>query len=268
MKIFINLRSAMRGSFVAYPLLTLAIVVTLLLTAAPSFAQAPEKNSAAMDVQRFDQANKAYQQGHFEEAADGYRQLAEQGTDDAAVWYNLGNAYAQLDDLGRARVCFERALRLSPRDGDVRANLSTLMQKLVDKETDEDPLLHYARWFTMNELAITSSVLWLLTAVLFAAWLRRRHEATGWLCALSLGLLLCCGGLFALRYHADADARQAVVIPGEVKLFNGPGRDYTPSISLHAGTRVQVLRSEGDWREIGAFNHVSGWLRAEELESI
>lgn len=244
--------------------IALIVLALGLMRVAPCLAQPAPLNVA----QCFSQANLAYERGHYEEAADGYRRLVDQGVHDAAVWYDLGNAYVQLDDLGRARVCYERALRLSPRDREIRANLAILMQRLSDRETDEDPLLHLARWFTVNELAVASSVLWFAFAVTLAAWLRRRREALAWWSAVSLGALLFVGSLFWIRWHSEIDTQQAVVIPTEVKLYNGPGRDYTASINLHAGTRVQVLQSDGDWREVGAFNRVRGWLRAEQVETI
>lgn len=243
--------------------LAVLLAAVVLLGAAPSFAQAPQDHAKT-----FAQANAMAQEGRWELAAEGYRKLVAQGVNDAAVWYDLGNAYVELDDLGRARACYERAVRLTPRDADLRANLAVLKKKLADREPDDVALMLIARQFTMNELAVATSALWFITAALFVLWLRRRREAPAWLAALSLGLLLGVGGLFSLLVNAEYDGRQAVVIPTEVKLYNGPGRDYTNSITLHAGARVQVLRSEGDWREVGALNTVRGWLRAEELETI
>lgn len=220
-------------------------------------------DTAPADV--FRQANEAYRQGRWEAAAEGYRALVDQGVDDATVWYNLGNAYAQMDDLGRSRACYERALRRNPRDADARANLAVLEKRLVDKAPDNDLLASLAHAFTLNELAVATSGLWFVTAGLAAVWLRRRREWLGWVAGLSLALLLGCGGLYAT---AAMHPPMAVVIPGEVTLFNGPGRDYTASISLHAGARVDVLRAEGDWREVAALNHVKGWVRAEQLETL
>lgn len=232
-----------------------------------SFVLALAQSCAAWagDAHVFAQANEAYRLGRWDAAAQGYRALVDQGVDDATVWYNLGNAYAQMDDLGRSRACYERALRRNPRDADARANLAVLERRLVDKAPDDDLLTTIARLFTLNELAVATSAAWFVTTGLTALWLRRRREWLGWVAALSVGLLLGCGGLYAT---AAMHAPRAVVIPSEVKLFNGPGRDYTASISLHAGARVDVLKAEGDWREVGAMNRVRGWVRAEQLETL
>lgn len=221
--------------------------------------------AAASPAETFRQANEAYAQGRWDAAAAGYRAVVESGVADSSVWYDLGNAYAQMDDLGRARACYERALELRPRDADTRANLAVLRQRLTEKEPDDDPVTALAHTFTHNELAVATSAVWFATAIAAAMWLRRRREALAWAAILSASVLLALGGLYAA---AAMHAPQAVVVPGEVQLFNGPGRDYTASISLHAGARVDVLRSEGDWREVAAMRHVKGWVRAEQLETL
>jgi tetratricopeptide (TPR) repeat protein len=233
------------------------VLAAFVLLALPARGESPQ--------QTFEKANQAYQQQRWDAAAEGYRALVARGVDNADVWYDLGNAYVHLDDYGRARACLERARRLSPRDPDIRADLAVLRDKLADKTADEDGLGVLARSFTPNELAVTGSVLWLLTALLFAAWLKGRREALAWLAGLSLGLLLCVAALFALQMqHRD----EAVVIPSEVRLYNGPGRDFAAGITLHAGARVDVLEAQGDWREVAAFGKVKGWLRGEQVEKI
>lgn len=241
----------------------IVLIVCLLLTFAQmrfGVAQAAVDRAETMR-----QANDAYRQGRFDAAAEGYRALVADGVDDATVWYNLGNAYAQGDDVGRARACYERALRLSPRDPDLRANASSLHDRAVDHEPDEDLLTASAHAFTRNELAVVASAAWFACCGSLALWLRRRSEGLAWSGAASALLLVVAGGLLLVRVTEPA---RAVVVPGEVKLLNGPGREYSVGVSLHAGTRVEVLASEGDWREVGAFHRVKGWVRAEQIETI
>lgn len=244
------------------PRLLIALVLWVSWGAAPA-AAAP---STGEDVaQTFAQANEAYRHGRWDAAAEGYRALVAKGVDDAEVWYDLGNAYAHMDDLGRARACYESGLRRAPRDADIRANLAWVTDRTVDKAPDDSVLASLAERFTLDELALAASAGWFAVAALFALWLRSRREGLVWAAAVALALLLISGGLFGLRAMQPP---RAVVIPPEVTLFNGPGREYTASITLHAGARVDVLRKEGDWREIGALQHVRGWVRVEQLEPI
>lgn len=254
-------RSWRQGRLLGTRLLLVALTAALMAWAC---AQAQASDAAGT----FAKANRAYQEGRFDAAADGYRDLVAAGVDDPSLWYNLGNAYARQDDLGRARACYERTLRRAPRDADARANLATLKQKLADPEPDAHPLLSFARFFTVNELMVATSAMWLCSGVLAALWIRRRREAAGFRALVGLVLLLACGGFLALRMHDDPEGCLAVVTPPEVRLYEGAGRDQSTRGGIHAGTCVRVLRSEGDWREVAPPGGLHGWVRAEEIEII
>jgi len=70
------------------------------------------------------EANQAYKDGRFRDAAGRYLQLIENGAVNGHIYYNLGNAYFRLGDLGRAIVHYERARLLIPRDADLIFNLA------------------------------------------------------------------------------------------------------------------------------------------------
>ena len=59
-------------------------------------------------------ANSLAANGRYAEAAQAYQQLIDQGAADSAVYYNLGNAYMRLGNLGQAIVNYQRAAQLDP----------------------------------------------------------------------------------------------------------------------------------------------------------
>lgn len=142
------------------------------------FTFAPVRAQSA-DVETLARANQLYENGRFAEAAQTYEQVAAQGVTDAALFYNLGNAYYKLGDSGRAILNYERAALLAPRDADVYANLAMARAQVVDKyETNGgSALLRLAAlgqaWLTLNETAVITLLLWLLPAGLFVLW---RHS--------------------------------------------------------------------------------------------
>ncbi|MBI3926598.1 MAG: tetratricopeptide repeat protein [Armatimonadetes bacterium] len=230
------------------------VLLLLLLLAAPAPAQ-----------EDYEKANTAYSKGRFSEAAELYRKLEAEGYRDAELYYNLGNAYFELKDLGRARAGYERARQLAPRDADLAHNLALLRTELRDNEPDPGALVRLAALFTENELVFVSSLFYFLAAGLALAYSRRRNEGFLWGVAAALVCLLFVGGLL-LCQKLGQPGRPAVVIPQTVHLKNGPGREFTDSIPLHAGTLVQALRQQGDWREVAALERVKGWIRSEELD--
>ena len=93
-------------------------------------------------------ANQRFERGEFAEAAQQYEALIGLGYQDAAVYYNLGNAYMEDGDLGRAILNYLRAEELSPRDPDIMANLALARSRTVDQlQAEGDSLVASAADF-------------------------------------------------------------------------------------------------------------------------
>lgn len=230
------------------------LCILLLLLVVPAWAKG--------DGKLFAQANQAYQEHRYARAAELYRSLTEQGVDDPAVWYNLGTSYLQLEDLGHARAALERARKLTPWDADVAHNLGVLRGKLQDPEPEESWVVRLAELFPQPTLAALTTVCNFGAGCLALLWLRKGNEVHAWLATAFLVGLLFFGGLLAVRAN---QAPLAAVVPETVQVKNGPGREFTDSVTLHAGSTVSVLVQQGDWVEVLALGHVKGWLRAEDL---
>src|SRR3990170_1403577 len=95
-------------------LLSIAAICSL-----PSLALAQEE-----PAEIFRAANQAYDQKSFSTAVDQYQTLLEKGTVSAAVYYNLGNAYFRLGNLGEAIWCYRKALKLKVSISQVVVNCS------------------------------------------------------------------------------------------------------------------------------------------------
>ena len=72
-------------------------------------------------------ANQLYENGKYIEATNLYQHLVDQGIQNSALHYNLGNAYFKLGQLGLAILNYKRASLIDPRDSDIRANLNSIL---------------------------------------------------------------------------------------------------------------------------------------------
>lgn len=151
-------------------LLTLALVVALAM-ALPGRADYQDAITAA---------NNLYLAGEYAAAARIYEQIISQGhAADSAVQYNLGNAYLQQGDVSRALPRFEQAASLSPRDGDILANLEAARalaagMRAGPSTTAATPLLlseltAASAWLSLNELALLALAVWLAVGFLLLA---------------------------------------------------------------------------------------------------
>jgi len=232
-------------------------------------------------------ANELYRQGKYDEAVKAYQRLLTTAPD-TAVLYNLGNACFKLFQLepdaaegmlGRAIQCYERVLRVDPRDRDALANLTYARTLLVDKfEAPPDDggiwglVVQAYHLPTTSELETAASLLvWLLMGVLV---LRRsvRRETTSellfWLLFLILPLTLLIGGWAASRAWDDEARREAVVLVRQADARSAPQDDGTHVFTLHEGTKVRVVRSSNGWTQVSLPNGFAGWMRFETLGPI
>ena len=76
---------------------------------------------------------KAYNASDFERAIDEWRTCVDNGSENADLYYNLGNAYFRNGSLGFAIYYYREALRLRTSDSDIQHNLKYAEAMTRDK---------------------------------------------------------------------------------------------------------------------------------------
>lgn len=250
------------------PLGALAVVV-----AGGASAQGPS------DADRMVGANERYERGEYAEAAQQYEALIDRGYRDAAVYFNLGNAYLQDGDLGRAILSYLRAREESPRDAEIRTNLDLARDMTVDRITAERGSLIESvsfvgrRWATPSELGIAALLLWAASGLLVGALLvwrnfhmRRTVRAiTAVLTVATLASFL----LLVSMVSANPYDNTGVVIAGSVEVVSGPGPQYAEEFTLHSGAQVRLTDSRHGWMRITLpGGELQGWVPAHAVETV
>lgn len=250
--------------------------LVFLLVAYRSLFRSPDM--LAGDTQILATGYRLYQSGDYEQAARVFQQGVDLGVVDAALFYNLGNAYYQQGDYGRAILNYRRAENLAPRDADIRANLTLLRSQTTDRVegTDDELEVRISRIgdiFSQDELALIALGLWLAFVILFIAYrwaqpgtVLREGFLYGWVAVL---ILLALSG-FALtsRMMGQGARQEAVILAPQVEVTSAPGGG-TLQFVLHAGTEVVVLEERTGWRRITlAGENLQGWLPVDAAEII
>ena len=97
---------------------------------------------ATQSARTFMDGTEAYRNGDWPAAIAAFKSLADAGTDSGKLFYNLGNAYLKNDDLGRALLWYERALKRIPDDPDLQFNYNYALTLTKDERGErESPLL-------------------------------------------------------------------------------------------------------------------------------
>ncbi len=230
---------------------------------------------AAADQQweeAFFKANQEYKEGCFQQAVDGYSQLVGAGYETGHLFYNLGNAYFRLNQLGRAILNYERAHVLMPRDADLKFNLDHARDQTKDAISESNGFINMV-FFWLASLNI-DELFWGFTVINVLFWgillikLFRSHEWSYYLLLMTLGFWIILGASFGLKLYQTENDDRAVIVQNEANILAGPDIRDTVLFRLHAGTVVGFERSEDGWSLIHLPDKKRGWVNADAIESV
>lgn len=223
--------------------------------------------------------NTRYQENDFLGALEAYQGILEAGLESPDLYYNLGNAYFKLGELGRSILNYERALELAPGDPDVRANLE-LARSLTADEIEPLPrfwVLSVGSWWTNllpRRILILAAVLTYVSGAVGACARILSRRATParigtWLMiGGALGLLLF-GTTLLGREGVFGKGGWGIVMVEEVSVRSAPAaEDNLTLFRVHEGTKVRLDQQTDLWSEIVLEDGRVGWVPSEILERI
>ncbi|MDB6109938.1 MAG: tetratricopeptide repeat protein [Pedosphaera sp.] len=216
----------------------------------------------------FEQANKLYEEGKFAAAVDAYNTLLETGRASTAIYFNRGNAFFKLGQVGRAIASYRLAEQISPRDPDLQANLRFARTQARGGTQYRKDLWH--RWLgalTLNEWTLlTAAAAWLLLGLLAIAQWRPElgRKMRNWLVTAGLTVFLL-GISLVGALNNGYFTTTAIVITGEAEVRNGPLDESQTAFKVRDGVELNVLDRKDDWLEVVDPAQRSGWVRQSQM---
>ncbi|MFQ5510286.1 MAG: tetratricopeptide repeat protein [Candidatus Krumholzibacteriia bacterium] len=281
-----------------FGLVTALLLIAYAAGGGPRRARAEEPVAAESARALFARANALYESGDYAGAIEAYTGVMDGGVVDETLYYNLGNAYYKTNDLGRAVLFYERSARLSPRDPDVRENLTLVRTQLKDKQFVENKsrLAQRMIWFHDNlrtaEMLSFASLAYLLLCTLAVVFIFREtrfvtivHHRLSvispgrlfgltltqeLLAAIALLVILVATTGFSsyLKLQEEMRRPDAVVLAREIPVFGSPTEDATLRFKIHEGTMVTVGEARRGWVRIQLPGGLSGWVSANSVERV
>jgi len=198
------------------------------------------------------------------------RLVREGGIENGKLYYNIGNVYFRMRDIGRAILNYRRAEQYMPNDANLQQNLSYARRRRMDAiEEDQRTRVLKTLFFWHYDLSgrLRLQVLtgaWIVFWALLALRLCVRRPSLTVAAVLTgvLGLLLA-GSVTADEVHRRA-VRPGVIIEEDVTARKGDGLSYEPSFKdpLHAGTEFVLVEERGDWYQIELADGRRCWVPA------
>ncbi len=247
----------------------LLVVISVFAVNASSFAV----NKAQLD-EFYQKANDQYKKGDYKVAAAKYEQILEEGYSSGPLYFNMANAYFKDGQLGMAILNYKRALRLLPRDADLRANYRFAKANIKGKIYPEKgiwawtPLKAYSQSATINEITLISSGFYLMTlvCVLLIAF---RAQLRGYLISAGcLFLVLAVVNSAILVHQINVYQKEAVVVTPDLEARFGPFESETKFFTLQEGMPVVVLRTKDQWKKVRRSDGKTGWVPYEDVKML
>lgn len=222
--------------------------------------------------------DSAYNLKAYSEAAGYYEEVLDQGYESAELYYNLGNAYFNLNKLPEAILNYERAKVLDPQDDDIAFNLSIANSMIPDK-IEEVPDIFYVRWWKLLRDGINLHTWTLTNLVLFALivlsagifFLSRNllmRKFAFWIGAILVVLGIFIFSLTYTKYQMQSKHTEAIVFDPTITVKSSPNQLGKDLFVIHEGTKVYIIEEINSWCNIRIANGSEGWLPAGSIRRI
>ncbi|TRZ46440.1 SH3 domain-containing protein [Robertkochia solimangrovi] len=254
----------MKDLFRSYMLLVVALLSTVF--------------GYAQNDKIFEEAGTLYNAGAYQEAVGKYLEIAESGQHSAALYYNIGNCYYKLNQIGPSILYYERALQLMPNDEDIQNNLAFARNMTIDA-IDKLPqtglakifdnyvgVMSYTSWSVLSIVLMFAFVIFFLVYYFSSVQLKKRLYFS-----LSMVLLIFAVLSIFFAFHqqgVENRADPAIIFAAETTVKSEPNMGSQDVFQLHEGTKVNVLEAMGEWKKIQLSDGKIGWLPSEELREV
>ncbi|MFV8752072.1 SH3 domain-containing protein [Nannocystaceae bacterium ST9] len=199
----------------------------------------------------------------------------------AELEYDLGTAYANVGELGRATWHLERSLQPELRPSVELAEAARRNLGIVRRQAEFQAELQGAEisrpdtWWDLFIIALASPALgwatllaaWALLPVLVWRWrvgqatstARDRRGVTTVIAILLASLAAIGGILHAVGLNAAHDSPEAIALDPLVEVREGPGMHVPAAFQLQGGSHVRVLEQRSGWTRVRLPGGLEGW---------
>lgn len=233
-------------------------------------------------------ANAAYDKDKYSQALELYLKAEKQDGTSSELYYNIGNSYYKLGNMGRAILYYERALNLDPSNEDGKTNLDFVNDKIQSKTDNGSTFI--SDWIdsaisshSSNGWAAIAAVLFvgfIITIIIYVfasnVMLRKFGFFGGGLLLLVCLFALICS--FHMKSKLDARNEAIVVVPSAT-LSTSPRlpQDKTEeAFLLTEGNKVTIVDSVQNksgmtmekWYDVKADDTHRAWIKSSDIEII
>jgi len=219
-----------------------------------------------------------YRNGEYDKAIETYERIMLDGYEGTALFYNLANSYYRIGKLGYAILNYERALKLSPSDEDVKHNLVFANLSTIDRIQPLPKFFIFDIWesilgmFSVNGWSYLVYFLYIIFLLFIAYYFFVKTIFQQKVILFSgLGVLIILAltvSLLVVKVNRETTEKSGVIVAQSVTVKTSPDIKSTDTFVIHEGLKIKVEDKLDDWVKIRLADGKVGWLLHENIEEI
>lgn len=233
----------------------------------------------AQDIESLMQTgNENFQNKRFENAIENYQSILKQGFVSPELYYNLGNSYFRIGELGKAILYYEKSLKLSPGNEDAAYNLRIARARTVDK-IQEIPDIFIVKWWNLLLTSFSASgwqiiviIFYLLLLICIGLYFVAKNLQLQKLSFL-FGFLNLTGLIFSVIFLVSSLSREhsndyGILLQSVYSAKISPDNQSNDAFVIHEGIKFKIEDKVNNWVKIRLSDGKIGWLPENTFEVI
>jgi tetratricopeptide (TPR) repeat protein len=220
-------------------------------------------------------ANQSYRAEKYEDAIRIYQNILSQGYESAHLYYNLGNCYFRLDQIGQSILYYEKARKINPNESDLIYNLELANLRVVDRIEIPPRFFMFNLWdklkwfFSLEDLVMLLISLFLLAVLILIGWLfipwEKLRNILISLVFISSLFFLFWMYILIIRIDEYRNKVEAVILAPSVTVVSAPDENSTDMFILHEGVKILLNEQREEWVNISLADGKTGWIKNDVL---
>lgn len=245
-------------------------VQIILIFASPLYSQSIDESMQS--------AGNYYRNGEFNKAIEIYEKIRNDNYEGTSLYFNLANSYYRIGKLGFAILNYERALKLTPSDEDVKHNLAFANLSTVDRIQPLPTFFLFEWWesllasLSVNGWTYVSFFFYLLLMILIVIYFFAKTIFQQKLILFSglsvLFVLIFTVSLLIVKINTEQTVIGGVVIEQSITVKTSPDSQSTDAFVIHEGLKVNLEDQLEEWIKIRLADGKVGWVEKTSVERI
>jgi len=231
-----------------------------------------------MDLHKlFQEANDLFINKKYKKSIELYEKIIDSGHENSTAFYNLGNAYYRLGDIGHAVWAYKHANKFSPRDKDIIHNLKIAEAKKIDR-INSPPLFILHDFYRKIKSSMTMFELILLGGILFFIfsflWIKqifsgKRNVLSKSNFQILLTVIITVHAVILdMAFERKRISNEAIIVE-KAYAQSGPFLgDNKVLFQINEGSVVELLGEKNNWSEIILIDGKKGWVLSYVLRKM